>query len=146
MIYYFVAAKQIHAMKSFLESWGESLAGSIEIVTYEAYLAGEQRVPERGGAYIFNSLARLRSARPEVRSAIHDLHDRLVNACGPAKVLNNPKTALPRYDLLRTLHDRGINSFNVYHLNETPRRFPVFIREGSATGSWARSPRSMHSA
>ena len=133
MIYYFVSAKQTYAMKSFLESWGKPLAGSIEIVTYEAFLAGRQRVPERGGVYIFNSLAMLRRASPEVRSAIHGLHDRLVDACGPAKVLNNPKTALSRFDLLRALHDRGTNSFNVYRLNETPGRFPVFIRQESET-------------
>lgn len=35
-----------------------------------------------------------------------------------------------RYELLRTLHERGLNKFNIYRLTEyrMPQRFPVFLR------------------
>ncbi len=58
------------------------------------------------------------------------VHDQLQALCGAAKVLNDPTRSLLRYDLLRALHERGINRFNVYRLSEgaLPRRFPVFVR------------------
>ena len=35
-----------------------------------------------------------------------------------------------RYELLRHLHQRGVNDFDAYRLTEArkPKRFPVFIR------------------
>ena len=48
-----------------------------------------------------------------------------------ARVLNHPTTSMRRYELLRTLFERGDSSFNVYRLTECrqPQRWPVFIRE-----------------
>lgn len=45
-------------------------------------------------------------------------------------VLNHPTRALRRYDLLRALADRGLNSFEVHRLSDerVPRSFPVFLR------------------
>jgi hypothetical protein len=128
MIYYFVTAKTAYAMGMFLESWGKSLAGKIRIVEYEALLSGQKSVPEIGGAYIFNNIARLRQLPPAPRKVIYDLHERLIKNCGPNKVLNDPTKALLRYDFLRAMHKQGVNSFNVYRAGNAPRRFPVFVR------------------
>ena len=133
MIYYFVAAQESYAMKSFLSSWGKGLTDQIKIVTYEAFFAGQQQVPESGASYIFSTFGLLQRMGSEKYSTICDLHARLVNACGPAKVLNDPRKALSRYEFLRTLFEKGINRFNVYRLHEVPFRFPVFVRREAGT-------------
>jgi hypothetical protein len=50
-------------------------------------------------------------------------------------VLNNPGKVQFRYDLLRALHERGTNQFNIYRLRdrELPARFPVLIRRELGT-------------
>jgi hypothetical protein len=134
MIYYFVTARQSDSMQSYLASWGKALGGLIQIVTYESLLAGH-RVSEHGASYIFTNLNRLRRMGPDACAAMGALHARLVQSCGAAKVLNDPIRSLTRYDLLRALHERGINQFNVYRLAEevVPRRFPVFLRHETGT-------------
>ena len=44
--------------------------------------------------------------------------------------LNDPAHTLRRYDLLRTLHEHGVNRFAVHRLTDDvrPNRWPVFIR------------------
>jgi hypothetical protein len=48
-------------------------------------------------------------------------------------VLNNPARSLRRYDMLRRLHEHGINSFNAYRANDptVQPRFPVLVRHES---------------
>src|SRR5690606_24397673 len=88
--------------------------------------------------YIFADLERLAPADLE-RAA--GLWHQLEESGAPVRLLNHPLRALRRYDLLRTLHEHGINGFDVYRLTEPrrPARFPVFIRgendhDGSQTG------------
>jgi D-alanine-D-alanine ligase-like ATP-grasp enzyme len=53
-------------------------------------------------------------------------------------VLNDPVWSMRRYELLRTMHDRGVNSTNVYRVTENhePQRYPVFVRgENDHSGS-----------
>ncbi|MEX1108888.1 MAG: hypothetical protein WEC00_08265 [Dongiaceae bacterium] len=54
-------------------------------------------------------------------------------------VINDPARVMGRYELLRRLYERGINSFNVYRLSEArePERFPVFVRRDSEHGGAA---------
>ena len=54
-----------------------------------------------------------------------------INQAGPGyRVLNDPACMMGRYELLRTLHAKGFNDFNVYLVSERrlPARYPVFIR------------------
>lgn len=140
MIYYFVTERHIHAMQVFLASWGSALADRIKIVTYESILNDRARVPEHGASYIFTNLNGVRRMSVRERNILFDLHGRLVENCATAKVLNDPRLSLSRFDLLRTLHNRGINEFNAYRLNEStvPRRFPIFLRAES--GSYYQTP------
>jgi hypothetical protein len=46
-------------------------------------------------------------------------------------VLNDPRRSLLRFELLRSLHEAGVNAFNAYRPGETPVRFPVFLRPES---------------
>jgi hypothetical protein len=135
MIYYFVSGRNVVAMQSFLATWGSTLADRIRIVTYEDLLNNRERVPEQGGSYIFTNLGSVRRMSIRERGMLFDLHGRLVRNCGAAKVLNDPRLSLSRFDMLRTLHERGINTFNAYRLSEavTPKRFPVFLRAEAGT-------------
>lgn len=49
--------------------------------------------------------------------------------------LNNPEASLQRFDLLRALHAKGVNTFNVFRVTEAAavKRHPVFIRRESGT-------------
>jgi hypothetical protein len=130
MIHYLVTERHTEPMRLFLQSWGASLAARLRIITYEALLAGAERLPERGGSYIFTNLGSISRMSPQARSAICDLHDRLVRTHGADKVLNDPARSLRRYDLLRHLHERGINAFNAYPATEPAvrARLPAFLR------------------
>lgn len=48
----------------------------------------------------------------------------------PRKMLNNPWNAMQRFDLLKSLKQAGINSFDIHRppVNDKTIRFPVFIR------------------
>jgi len=49
---------------------------------------------------------------------------------GGSRVLNHPALVRGRFELLRRLHEAGINSFSIMRCESSPRpsRFPVFIR------------------
>jgi hypothetical protein len=130
MIYYFAAQRHTHALQSFLGSWGKSLASRIKLLTYESILADPGSVPRRDGAYIFTNLNTIHRMRPQARAIVVDLHRRLVDECGARKVLNDPTQSLRRYDILRLLHEQGINTFKTYRLTESlaALHFPAFIR------------------
>src|SRR5262249_37292154 len=54
----------------------------------------------------------------------------LARAGRRARRLNNPLLFMRRYELLRTLREKGLNDFDVYRLTEArlPQRYPFFIR------------------
>ena len=135
MIYYFVTERHATSMRQFLERWGGAIVGRLAIVTYDLLLAGRVEIPEQGGTYIFTNLGTLKSMPADAQSAIQALHDRLVENNGAARVLNNPARALLRYDLLRHLHERGINAFNAYRTDGPLQglRYPCFIRHERAS-------------
>ena len=79
----------------------------------------------RRATYVFTDLERL--APWELRGA-GELFQALTEQ--GLRCLNNPAYAKSRVELLRALHDAGINPFNVYRAEEEPRptRFPVLLR------------------
>lgn len=58
------------------------------------------------------------------------LANALVAADPTVRISNWPSRAMGRYQLLRRLHEAGLNSFNVWRLDEerAPTAYPVFIR------------------
>ncbi len=52
------------------------------------------------------------------------------------RLLNHPTRSMRRYELLRNLYERGINTFNAYRVTEGrwPERYPVFLRLESDHG------------
>ena len=121
MIYYLVTRAHAYTVAAFVQGWGKALAGRILVAPYDAPLSGE-KLPE-GGTYVFSDLDRLSAGERE----------RLGVVCDGLKghVLNDPRRSLLRYELLRSLHEAGVNAFNAYRPGETPVRFPVFLRPES---------------
>lgn len=107
-------------MVEFVQGWGRALAGQVLVRPYEEVLGGAD-LPE-GATAIFSDLDRL---TPQQRAALAPLHAR------QARALNDPTRSLLRYELLRTLHARGINRFNAWRAGEAPERYPVFVRPDS---------------
>lgn len=101
------------------------LAPELRFLTYDD-LFGRATLP--AGTYIFTDFERLPPDRFARLCELWDWFD--AAACGLPR-LNDPRRLLSRFDLLRRLHDAGINDFNVYPLEDwrEVRRFPVFIRK-----------------
>lgn len=75
--------------------------------------------------YVFTDFDRLNSW--ELELAAH-LFREIVGQGGRA--LNDPGRVRQRYSLLRTLNQKGLNDFNAWRVEESPKthRFPVFLR------------------
>jgi hypothetical protein len=121
LIYYLVNRAHAYTIAAFVQGWGKALAGRILVAPYDALLAGNA-LP-RSGTCIFSDLDRL---TPEERARLAPIHDGL-----HGRVLNDPRRSLLRFELLRTLHDAGVNAFNAYRPGDTPVRSPVFLRPES---------------
>ncbi|BBK36929.1 hypothetical protein STAQ_20070 [Allostella sp. ATCC 35155] len=94
----------------------------VRVLSYADAFAG---VPLPRATYVFADLDRL---RPAGRAAAVRLHRRLSDRGWP--VVNDPARFLGRHDLLRRLHDAGINPFSSWPMDasEPPTRWPVFLR------------------
>lgn len=134
LIYFLMTRKFHHPINRFLGTMGARLGKRLWPIDYEE-LFHWRALPV--GSYIFADLERLSDADLE-RAAM--VWNTLAGSGHDLRLLNHPLRAMRRYELLRTLHARGINDFDVYRLTEPrrPQRFPVFIRvendhEGSET-------------
>ena len=137
MIHYLVTHAHRYTMDRYLESrsWdpAQALDRRIRVVPYHT-LPASGELPT--GAYIFADLERLTDAE---RAVAAHVWEQLQRAGEGIRLLNHPQRALSRYDLLRALHQTGINQFRAYRLDEAGSpRFPVFVRyehrhEGSIT-------------
>jgi hypothetical protein len=132
LIYALTKAYYDHTIKRELEA-DPRLKKQLSVITYEK-IFGRKSLPT--GTYIFTDLERLDAEDTEKAAILwHTLNSR-----SDIQVLNDPVRSMRRFELLRTLYARGINSFNVYRVTdaERPGRFPVFVRseddhQGSAT-------------
>jgi hypothetical protein len=130
MIHYLVFENNAGPMRQFLDGWAPRLAQHLKIVPYERLLAGQERLPQEQGTTIFSNLGTVARLEPEHRNILCDLHDRLAEMHGPARVLNDPARSLRRFELLRRLYDVGLNAFNVHRASDRDvrPRPPAFIR------------------
>lgn len=124
MIVFFVGRPARDTLTTFVRTWGLRLAPKVQLVFYED-LPHARFVPP-AHAYVFTDLERRLPQRPELAR----LADRLLASPGAPAVLNHPRHVLGRFELLRALHERGVNPFDV-HLLDRPfaPRFPVFVRD-----------------
>ena len=124
MIRFVVHAAHRLTILPYLERWAGSFRSHVAVVSYDR-LFRATRLPLC--AHVFTDIERLCAADLERAAKIFEA---LRGAAADLPLLNHPLRVRRRYELLRTLHDVGINDFNVYRLSEArrPRRFPVFLR------------------
>lgn len=106
----------------------DEIKNKIKWITYHN-LVRQKKL--RAGIYIFTGLCVLTNLQKRIGI---ELADFLENAGDSFKVLNHPQKVLKRYDLLKTLHEKGINHFSCYKVDEFLKEgkvpdFPVFVRE-----------------
>jgi hypothetical protein len=129
MLCFVSTAAHAYTMGSFLsQPWGEALRGQVVQRHYGQLLSAQPQT--LFDTYIFADLERLSPAQ------LHQLGEvyQQLTAHG-AVVLNDPRRACRRLELLQRLHATGINPFNAYALPArtvpVPRQFPVFIRQAN---------------
>jgi len=123
MIYFAVDELRVPLLAHYLaKEWGCPIRDRMRQITYPE-LFRTRRLPR--GAWVFTALEALTDA--ELKIVQH-----MQNAARDAglPVLNQAREALRRYELLRLLHERGLNSFCVYRADGPldSIRFPVFVR------------------
>ena len=124
MLYFVSTRSHRSVMDVFLAGYGRSLLGRMHPVSYEELFARRRVAP---GSYIFADLERLSASDLGRAGAIWTA----LEASGRCPhLLNDPRRVMRRYELLRTLHDEGVNDFDVIRLTEhrSPARWPVFVR------------------
>jgi hypothetical protein len=123
VIFYLATARHRYTITTYLRSWRPDVAKRLSVVAYES-LPRRRHVGE--GTYIFSDLERLTASELEMASV---LADQLEAAGRRIRIFNHPRRVLLRYELLRTLHERGINSFSAHRLADAHRaRLPAFLR------------------
>jgi hypothetical protein len=130
MIHYLCTRAHPYPIQSYLETWRRDMRWRVSIEFYEDL---PYRRIAGGGTYVFSDLERLSDAQRELAQSFWEQ----LKQAG-CRVLNEPRRALRRYDLLKLLSEQGINLFRAYWMNEPHNglRFPVFIRqENDHTGS-----------
>ena len=124
MIFYLVAKGHNYTMDYFLKLWAESLASRIQAVSYDYAIRTKLSVP---GTYIFADIERLSLNQKKTAT---EMWEQLSRRGDNIRLINHPAFSMTRFELLRTLHEHGINEHNIYRLNEDrmPLCFPVFLR------------------
>ena len=139
-----------YTVRKYLASWGQELASNVAVRHYPGLRSTGRTVLKRLSqswrawrigtlddpgepsgephVYVLTDIERLDPAETERALA---LLRRLEEHPDTALVLNHPTRSMRRFELLRTLHERGINRFDVYPARErpSPARWPVFIRD-----------------
>lgn len=123
-------------------SWGKLAAVSWSPLRPQTFRAGAAlaaslwrvvRNRDTPATYVFADIERLAPWQAE-RAA--EAWQALSEMRSPVRLLNHPTRSMRRFELLRTLHERGINRFDVYRLTEArwPARYPVFLRRENDHG------------
>lgn len=127
MLYYVAREQHRYTIDRFLSSLREHWPqppNFIRCICYET-LFTLKRAPI--GNYVFTDIDRLSGYEIDVAA---EIVKGLLKASPNVNVVNHPQRVLGRYALLRRLYEAGMNSFNVWRLDEerAPTAFPVFIR------------------
>jgi hypothetical protein len=111
-------------MFRYLEDWAGAFRSHVEILSYDELLRST-RLPVC--VHVFTDLDRIDAT---VRESACSVWNALHSAVPGLELLNHPLRVMHRYELLRSLHEAGINDFDVYRLTEArrPSRYPVFLR------------------
>jgi hypothetical protein len=124
MIVYLVTSTNFYTTTAYFSSWGRSCPSKPKLMFYE-HLPSMRHLP--AATYIFSDIERLTPHEAEIAAQVWHA---LAGSGLPVRLLNHPTRSMRRYELLRTLYEQGINTFNIYHVTELcrPHSFPVFLR------------------
>jgi len=124
MISYWVTQDGSRGIGAYRQNRGLAIADRFETHLYEQ-IGREVRIT--GGAQIFSTLDRLTDCQRSGVAAIWDAHAR---AAPHAPRLNDPRRVLLRFQLLKMLHERGVNAYRVFRAADLTNidTFPVFVR------------------
>jgi len=124
LIVYLTTPPHTYTLSEFLKANPEPFRGRIRIMPYPTLFAAREA---RIATYIFSDLERLSLAG--LTRAVR-VWRQLAAADSRIRLVNDPLRVRRRYELLRRLHDTGINSFNVYRAADAlpDCRYPVFLR------------------
>jgi hypothetical protein len=127
MLYYVTRELHAYTIDRLLDTMQDSWLPQPEFIrttTYETLFA-LRRAPIAN--YVFTDLDRLSAFEID---AAAEIAKSLVAADPTVRISNWPNKPAGRYTLLRRLYEAGLNSFNVWRLDEerAPDAFPVFIR------------------
>jgi hypothetical protein len=130
MIHYVCTARHSYPLGIFLAYYAGPIAEHVRLLDYPSFFRLRRL---EGGVVILTDFDRL-DAEDLARAGRY--HDFLSGPGSPVRVLNHPKATLQRFDLLKELHARGLNSFNVYRRDDSRAgmRFPVFVRHEKGHG------------
>ncbi len=123
-VYYLYCRCNQNPIRHYLAATGCARLRDLTPVRYES-LARKRRLP--AGAYIFADIELLQG---EQKQRVTDIYGHLERDPGRYVLFNNPSLTLPRFPLLRTLCEQGLNDFNVYRAADelSSVSFPVFLR------------------
>lgn len=112
-----------HSLVRYKGAEARNLKKRVQVVRVEDFI-GRRRWPR--GLYLFTTLD---SMTPGQKAAARWLWRELGSRPDCFARLNDPDKTQGRYSLLRTLHEKGINDFNVHLLSDLSAvRFPAFVR------------------
>lgn len=125
MLIYIGSRRQTHVLRTM---WRDERMPRWICRTY-SWLFRTRQLP--AATYIFTGVDRLDAGERRLAAQFY----RHINAQTGFRALNDPAVAMNRFRLLRTLFEKGVNSFNAYLVPEKarPSRYPVFIRRNSAS-------------
>ncbi len=125
MIYFLLSKQNSHTIYRYLKERGRPISGQIGVIHYED-LRPLQCL--KCSALIFSDLDIIEGEQLKI---VCGIYDEIRKQHPDLTIFNNPHRVKLRYSLLRSLHDSGINPFNIYrpydNLNDI--RFPVFLRQ-----------------
>ncbi|HUG12459.1 MAG TPA: hypothetical protein VMM36_15685 [Opitutaceae bacterium] len=103
---------------------GQQLGYEVVPVRYSELL---KRTEWPRGMYFFSDMERASKWQCSIAA---QLWQQLADRPGGYRLYNHPVRHLRRYELLRALHEAGINDFTAYRLDEITHsvRYPVFVR------------------
>ena len=124
MINFFVTRKKAHIISPLLVEWSKELKKNLKVIAYDQLPIVKAVAP---GAFVFSDLERLTENQ---LALICDFCDQLQAYDLKIPIINHPRTALTRFNLLQKLHAEGINRFNAYPATdlECDIKYPVFLR------------------
>ncbi len=130
MVHFLTLAEGAGHLEHFAKHFGRRSVRRLSETTYAAFL-GRKEAPR--GVYVFTDRDRMNSRQRAIAIRLWDV---LAAQRDDVRLLNNPGRQLGRYDLLVELHDRGINEFRAWRLDELPESlpFPVFVRKENDHG------------